>query len=133
MKVNAITLPMPGHGRKPWQPRASAERQKDGFDLIIGVLGERQRSWMRHVRVIPDGPALNSKLSKCAVARPSGGIFRALARLGAGVDTTNSQPYFQPLANAFAVALEVISRGLQSVMNMNRSDLTWPFLVAGKQ
>ena len=133
MKLNTIALPMPRHGRKPRQSRTPAQCQQNRFDLIISMLGQCQGSWPCRMFVFPRGPALNGKLCKRSVARASGGIFRALASLTNNVNPANNEWHVQLSTHLLALALKIVSRRLEAMMNVNSSYLPWPFLMARQQ
>ena len=133
MKLNASALPAPEHGSDPWQPRTSAKRQKDGLDLVISMLRECQSFGLRWVLGIRNRPTLYGQTCECAVSRPPRSIFGALADIGTGGDLSNGQRYFEMCTYPFAMALKIISSGLQAMMDMNSTHLAGPFLMAGQQ
>jgi len=60
-------------------------------------------------------------------------ILRALPAGMAGIHAPNRQRYLELFAKSLAMVLKVISRSLQSMMNVQCMNLPWPFLRARQQ
>jgi hypothetical protein len=60
-------------------------------------------------------------------------VLRALPAGMAGVHAPNRQRYLELFAKSLAMVLKVISRSLQSMMNVQCMNLVWPFLRARQQ
>ena len=88
---------------------AAAERQQQGFNLIVGMLRE--------------GDGGNSKRQRLVGQRPiadfAGSVFRTFAAGVFGLHLHHMQRNTDGGASRLAMSHEIISRRLQPVMNMN--------------
>ena len=73
------------------------------------------------------------KLQKSLISGLPGGIFRALARGGTGIDPAHPQRHRQTLADLLAMALKVIGCGLQAMVDMPGLHLPRPALGTRQQ
>jgi hypothetical protein len=67
------------------------------------------------------------------IAGLSGGVFGALPRCGARIQTLHMQRHIQLPAQRLAELLKAIGGGLQAVMNVQRPDLPRPAAGASEQ
>lgn len=63
----------------------------------------------------------------------SGRSLRAFTKCMLGIDFFDGQRYIYAFAKCLTMRCKIICRSLQAVVNMERTDLTWPFLRTGEK
>ena len=96
--MQAGTLPVRGHGREAGHARAAREREQQGLDLIVGMLG--QGNGARRGQPTPFGvsPGFRAGRDQGLVTALARRVLGALARRMARIDAADFQRDFQALA-----------------------------------
>ena len=120
---DAVPLELRRHGCQTRQSRAPAQRQQQGFDLVVGMLGQQHRPQRQCTGLLRQGGVTGS----------AGGVFGALPGLVAGVHMADVQGHAQPGAQLRAMGNEGVGRSLQPVVHMQRVDTAGPAGMGGQQ
>ena len=121
----ALPVPVGGHAGQTGQACATRQGQQQGFDLVIGVLGQGD---ITHLR--PFG--LNG-LGQRGITGLARSVFGALARSVTGLHPAHSQRHPQRQTQCLAMRLETIGSGLQAVVDVHRPHLSWPATGTGHE
>ena len=115
-KANAKTLEFGRHAGEARHTGATAERQQQRFDLVIGMLRQRDCTNFK----------LDGFACQRGVARLAGGVFGTLASRIFCLYAHHVQRHVKGHTSGLAVPHKIISGSLQAVVDMNRRDPPWP-------
>jgi len=120
-----MPLPVGGHAGQTGQACATRQGQQQGFDLVIGVLGQGD--------IVHLGPFGLNGLGQRGITGLARSVFGALARSVTSLHPAHSQRHPQRQTQGAAMRLKAIGSGLQAMVDVHRPHLSWPAAGTGQE